>query len=46
VAGGGLDFAILGPLQARRDGEPVALGGAKQRALLEAAVDLARLSLD
>src|SRR6476659_9871734 len=29
-----MDFQILGPLQARRDGQPVALGTAKQRALL------------
>jgi predicted ATPase/DNA-binding SARP family transcriptional activator len=29
-----IDFRILGPLEAWRDGAPVALGGAKQRALL------------
>jgi DNA-binding SARP family transcriptional activator len=30
----GLEFRVLGPLEVRRDGEPVILGGAKQRALL------------
>jgi predicted ATPase/DNA-binding SARP family transcriptional activator len=34
VAGGGLEFGILGPLEVRRGGELVALGAAKQRALL------------
>ncbi len=37
--GGGmnsLEFMILGPLEARRLGEPVDLGGGKQRALLAA----------
>ena len=29
-----MDFCVLGPLEARRDGLPVALGGTKQRALL------------
>jgi DNA-binding SARP family transcriptional activator len=29
-----VDFAILGPLEARDGGEPIALGGPKQRALL------------
>ncbi|MFL5915261.1 MAG: BTAD domain-containing putative transcriptional regulator [Gaiellaceae bacterium] len=29
-----VDFAILGPLEARADGEPIPLGGPKQRALL------------
>ena len=29
-----VDFHILGPLEALRDGRPVALGGSKQRALL------------
>jgi DNA-binding SARP family transcriptional activator len=29
-----VEFAILGPLEVRADGEPVALGGPKQRALL------------
>jgi DNA-binding SARP family transcriptional activator len=29
-----LDFGILGPLEVARDGEPVALGGLKQRATL------------
>ena len=29
-----VEFAILGPLEARADGEPVALGGPKQRAVL------------
>jgi DNA-binding SARP family transcriptional activator len=29
-----VEFAILGPLEARRDAEPVQLGGPKQRALL------------
>lgn len=29
-----LEFAILGPLEARADGAPIALGGPKQRALL------------
>ncbi len=29
-----LEFAILGPLEVRSDGEPVALGGPKQRAVL------------
>jgi DNA-binding SARP family transcriptional activator len=33
-AGGTLEFGILGPLVARRDGETVQLGGAKQRAVL------------
>src|ERR1043165_8485460 len=31
-----VEFAILGPLEARADGEPIALGGPKQRALLAA----------
>ncbi len=31
-----VDFAILGPLEVRADGEPIALGGPKQRALLAA----------
>jgi DNA-binding SARP family transcriptional activator len=30
----GVEFCLLGPLEARRNGEPVPLGGAKQRALL------------
>ena len=29
-----VDFAILGPLEAHADGEPIVLGGPKQRALL------------
>ncbi|HEY8107310.1 MAG TPA: AfsR/SARP family transcriptional regulator, partial [Gaiellaceae bacterium] len=29
-----IEFAILGPLEARRDGEAIPLGGPKQRALL------------
>ncbi len=29
-----IDFRILGPLEAHENGEPIALGGAKQRALL------------
>jgi DNA-binding SARP family transcriptional activator len=29
-----LDFRILGPLEVARDGQPIALGGQKQRALL------------
>ena len=29
-----MDFLILGPLEARRDGNELPLGGAKQRALL------------
>ena len=29
-----VEFAILGPLEARADGEPIPLGGPKQRALL------------
>jgi DNA-binding SARP family transcriptional activator len=29
-----VEFAILGPLEAREDGEPIPLGGPKQRALL------------
>jgi DNA-binding SARP family transcriptional activator len=29
-----VEFAILGPLEARADGEPISLGGPKQRALL------------
>ena len=29
-----VDFAILGPLEAREEGEPIPLGGPKQRALL------------
>src|SRR5712691_1460593 len=29
-----LDYGLLGPLQVRRDGEPLPLGAAKQRALL------------
>ena len=28
------EFRVLGPLEVRRDGEPVALGGQRQRALL------------
>ena len=32
-----MEFLILGPLEARDDGRPVALGAAKQRALLAAA---------
>ncbi len=31
-----VEFAILGPLEARADGEPITLGGPKQRALLAA----------
>jgi predicted ATPase/DNA-binding SARP family transcriptional activator len=31
---GRLAFGVLGPLELRRDGEPVALGGERQRALL------------
>jgi DNA-binding SARP family transcriptional activator len=31
-----VEFAILGPLEARAEGEPLALGGPKQRALLAA----------
>jgi DNA-binding SARP family transcriptional activator/class 3 adenylate cyclase len=38
----GLDFSILGPLEVRRDGVPVALGGQKQRALLAALLVRAR----
>jgi len=34
VAGGALEFGILGPLEVRRGGEPVELGAAKQRAVL------------
>ena len=29
-----MEFEILGPVTVRRDGEPVALGGPRQRALL------------
>src|SRR5690349_15050919 len=29
-----MQFAILGPLEVRRDGRPVALGGSKPRAVL------------
>jgi predicted ATPase/DNA-binding SARP family transcriptional activator len=29
-----MEFRVLGPLEVRRDGKPLALGGAKQRALL------------
>ena len=29
-----MEFRILGPLEARREDQPLALGGAKQRALL------------
>ncbi|HJQ73973.1 MAG TPA: BTAD domain-containing putative transcriptional regulator, partial [Gaiellaceae bacterium] len=29
-----VEFAVLGPLEARSDGEPIPLGGPKQRALL------------
>ena len=32
--GEGLEYRILGPLEAWRDGEPIELGGPKQRALL------------
>jgi DNA-binding SARP family transcriptional activator len=32
--GAQLEFAILGPLEVRRDGAPVAVGGPRQRALL------------
>jgi DNA-binding SARP family transcriptional activator/class 3 adenylate cyclase len=38
----GLDFSILGPLEVRRDGVPVAVGGQKQRALLAALLVRAR----
>src|SRR5688500_16105344 len=38
--GGAMQFHILGPLEAVRDGSPVALGGPRQRAVL------ARLLLD
>ena len=31
---GRLEFGVLGPLEARRDGAPIRLGGARQRALL------------
>ena len=31
-----MDFRILGPLEVAEGGQPVALGGAKQRALLAA----------
>ena len=34
MAGNRFDFRILGPLEVRRDGTPVPLGGPKQRALL------------
>jgi DNA-binding SARP family transcriptional activator len=30
----GLQFSVLGPVEVRRDGTPVALGGVRQRALL------------
>ena len=33
-AANNLEFRILGPLEVRRLGEPIDLGGAKQRALL------------
>ena len=33
-----VDFRILGPLEASRDGRPVALGGAKPRAVLASLV--------
>src|SRR4051794_20886281 len=33
---GGLEFRVLGHLEALRDGEPLALSGARQRALLAA----------
>ena len=29
-----LEFSVLGPLEVRADGQPLALGGAKRRALL------------
>jgi DNA-binding SARP family transcriptional activator len=29
-----MEFSILGPLEVRRDGRPIALGGRKQRAVL------------
>src|SRR3972149_2998660 len=32
--GGAMEFRILGPLEARDEGRPLKLGGAKQRALL------------
>ncbi len=32
--GARFEFAVLGPLEARRDGEPLALGGLRQRGLL------------
>lgn len=31
-----VDFRVLGPLEMRVDGAPIALGGAKQRAVLAA----------
>jgi DNA-binding SARP family transcriptional activator len=34
VLHGAVEFAILGPIEAVRDGHPVALGGPKQRAVL------------
>ena len=34
AAGGGIELGILGPLAAKRDGEVLPLGGAKQRAVL------------
>ena len=33
-AGVQLEFSVLGPLEVRRNGEPLALGGARQRAVL------------
>lgn len=32
--GGHLELSVLGPLEVRRDGEPVAVGGARERSLL------------
>ena len=37
-----MDFLILGPLEARRDGNELPLGGAKQRALLASLLLLLR----
>jgi len=34
VGGGGLEFRLLGPVEAAEDGRNLALGGPKQRALL------------
>jgi DNA-binding SARP family transcriptional activator len=33
-AGGGVEYGLLGPVQAVRDGRPLALGGPRQRAVL------------